>query len=275
MNETDQIIRFCRSPLQNKLQKLAQPLIDCFGLDVLMFTKIGHDGSLFQISNFPELSEYYWNTDFFLTNPFFHHPNCYRSGTLLITDCTSEEFHTKQSELYRLYNSKCVLVSFIKEAEDVYWIGFSAKDKELPLSSLSLNEVLILKRYASYLVDEWKSYLNKMGPYTINIAKELGWVKFREGFPYSKKTTVARREEFLKKIGLIDSETAISSLSKREYECLCFMLKGHSASQIANNLCLSSRTIEHYMISIKNKYGCTSKAELLEKALALREFGLL
>lgn len=275
MKETNLPATFCYSPLQNKFNRFVQPLKDCFGLDVMMLTKVAPDGSFYQLCSREEIVEYYWTTDFYLSNPFFHHPKFYRSGSLVIADCTSDEFHATQNEMHKLYNAKCVMVNFIKEGQEVYWIGFGTRDKSLPLTTLFLNERPLLERYSRYLLDAWKPYFGQMEAYTFNIAKEIGEAKFRGGFSSVHSPTLEQRKQFLKTIGVLDTEDVNFALSTREEECLSLLLLGHSAPQIAKLLSLSSRTVEHYIINIKHKLHCKNKAELIEKALELREFGLL
>lgn len=56
-------------------------------------------------------------------------------------------------------------------------------------------------------------------------------------------------------------------LSKRELECLRFLLRGKTAKDIASLLLLSPRTIEFYLDNIKRKMGVSSKSELIEKTI--------
>ncbi len=54
-------------------------------------------------------------------------------------------------------------------------------------------------------------------------------------------------------------------LSKRETECVTLLAKGNTAKEIAAQLNLSPRTIEHYIENVKNKLGVSTKSELLYK----------
>lgn len=56
-------------------------------------------------------------------------------------------------------------------------------------------------------------------------------------------------------------------LSKRQSECLYYLLRGKSAVAIAKILKLSPKTVEYYIDEIKNKMRCRNKAELIEKAI--------
>lgn len=56
-------------------------------------------------------------------------------------------------------------------------------------------------------------------------------------------------------------------LSKREAECLYFLLRGNTAKNIANILRLSPRTVEHYLENVKMKFNVRTKTELIEKTI--------
>ncbi|MBS0357990.1 MAG: helix-turn-helix transcriptional regulator [Proteobacteria bacterium] len=57
--------------------------------------------------------------------------------------------------------------------------------------------------------------------------------------------------------------------SKRESECVYYMIRGKSAALIAEILGIDKRTVETYFENIKNKFGCDNKGQVIEKALAL------
>lgn len=69
-----------------------------------------------------------------------------------------------------------------------------------------------------------------------------------------------------KHYNIIDQDN-LFNLSKREFECLFFILRGKTAKQTAEIMNLSKRTVETYIENLKNKFACDSKADLLIKAV--------
>ncbi len=63
----------------------------------------------------------------------------------------------------------------------------------------------------------------------------------------------------------IGTEINNTYLSKRQTSCARLLLNGKTAKEIALSLNLSHRTVEHYIETIKNKFNCYSKAELILK----------
>lgn len=64
-----------------------------------------------------------------------------------------------------------------------------------------------------------------------------------------------------KNFSLIDH----SKLSKRQKECLDYLIEGFSTKEIAAKLHLSPRTIEYYINIMMNKFHCRSRYELIKK----------
>lgn len=58
-----------------------------------------------------------------------------------------------------------------------------------------------------------------------------------------------------------------AALSRRQSQCLYYLLRGKSAAAIAKMLGLSPKTVEYYIEEIKNKMACRSKSEIIEESI--------
>lgn len=72
-----------------------------------------------------------------------------------------------------------------------------------------------------------------------------------------------RQPRFYQIGGLYDS----LGLSKRESQCLFFLIRGNSAKDIAKRYHLSPKTIEYYIDKLKQKFNCLNKSHLIESAI--------
>ncbi len=61
-------------------------------------------------------------------------------------------------------------------------------------------------------------------------------------------------------------------LSARQLDCLYYLTQGMTAKQIAATLNLSHRTVESYLVTIKNKLNCHSRFELVNRAMQMNLF---
>lgn len=62
-----------------------------------------------------------------------------------------------------------------------------------------------------------------------------------------------------------------TKLSRRQMDCLYYLVKGNTMKQIALILNLSPKTVEHYLDAVKHKLNCRNRAELVTKALQITE----
>ena len=62
-----------------------------------------------------------------------------------------------------------------------------------------------------------------------------------------------------------------NNLTKRQLDCLFYLVKGMTIKEIAAMLSLSHRTIEHYIEAIKQKLECNSRSDLICRGLQMSE----
>lgn len=67
----------------------------------------------------------------------------------------------------------------------------------------------------------------------------------------------------------------LEPLSKRQIECIYYLIKGKTMKQIAKILSLSPRTIEFYISGVRKKLNCNSRAELIEQMLQRADIRLM
>lgn len=56
--------------------------------------------------------------------------------------------------------------------------------------------------------------------------------------------------------------------TRRESECMVWLLRGKTINSVATILKLSPRTVEYYIKNMKNKLGCRTKFELIDLVYA-------
>lgn len=84
-------------------------------------------------------------------------------------------------------------------------------------------------------------------------------------FGFTKLFDVTRKKMAIKAEINIDKMT----LTDRQWEIINFVVRGFSASKIAQETGLSRRTVEHYIDAIKSKLHVNSKAKLIQKVIKL------
>lgn len=116
-------------------------------------------------------------------------------------------------------------------------------------------------------------YFRSAGHQLIKEAEKNKVFIFSENFPRKNNNGINYNnnyELFLKEIRAnrydITGKRGTCSLSARELECLVLTANNKTAKEIGKLLCLSPRTVEEYLLSLRTKLGCNSKSELLQIA---------
>lgn len=59
-------------------------------------------------------------------------------------------------------------------------------------------------------------------------------------------------------------------LTDRQTDCLLYLVKGMTIKEIAKELNLAPKTIEHYLTTVKTKLNCHSRSSLITRALTMQ-----
>ena len=67
--------------------------------------------------------------------------------------------------------------------------------------------------------------------------------------------------------GVSGNDTALGTLSAREFEIVRLLAKGHSVREIADKLCLNYKTVANHQSNIRQKLGAPTAAHLITIAM--------
>lgn len=108
-----------------------------------------------------------------------------------------------------------------------------------------------------YWEDVLKEVLNKGSKHLLtNLGEE------NEEKPRSRRRSGKTRRR--KRMYRLGEKFKHIHFSKREAECMVHLLKGKSVRGVAKLLGLSPRTVEFYVVNMKNKVNCRTKFELVD-----------
>lgn len=267
MDKINQLLQFYSSGLSQDYNKLAEPLNDYFSLNSLTYSLTTPEGYFFQISNNPQVGEFYFSNHLYRCNPFICHPgNYYHNQTLITGDFPHKPFQLAQQLVKKQHGLENFLNIYKKENGFAHVFMFSSTDDKLPLSTIFLNNHAILNQFTDYFLTEWQKNLLRMEAYMINMGELMGSTYFNINPLFNKNKDRINKIHFLRKINKIDDQLITPvDFSPRELTCINYFLKGKTAREIGELTGLSRRTIEHYLENIKSKIGCFSKSELFQR----------
>lgn len=131
------------------------------------------------------------------------------------------------------------------------------------ISDGSIYEVV---QFATFLIKDkkiqeaWLVHENEPGSY--RQFTQYGWQPnsdFLKPFEVLSKN----KEEYIKAIQTaLELNERRAELPRRELECLYYYLMGYSAKETAIEMKMSPRTVESYILHVKDRFGCNNRLEL-------------
>lgn len=256
--------KFC-----NRIKKSCAPIENHFGVKQFWYYKITNSGDFVSVTSFPQFNEYFYEAKLYHSTPYINLPSRLKSGVWLRQSSNHPDWHNYLNLAQKKFNNNFGLQIINKLTVGVECWGFGLNSVDCSHHMLLINELPLLKLFIEKFRLENRDILDYIESNAVNIAALLG-----PGFEQQRISMMPKsfaRQEFLTHLGLV---SPLKRLTSREISILDLILLGLTAKEIAEQLDLSFRTIEHYIEKMKDKLDCRSKSELIQKAHELKLSGL-
>lgn len=235
----------------------------------MYYHRITHSGHFANVGIFRDLEEYIICEDLFLHIPYLRDPKKLEGGLCLSQIMENQGFEKVLLAAKEKFNCNMVL-HFINKTEDgVEGFGFGLPSSNIFHHIALLNELPLLRHFITCFKKEFPQLPAAFTETQTDLATLIGPAFYKP--PQITLTQPSSRNAFLKKMG-VRMEVPLSS---RDIEVVQRLHKGYSASQMADELHLSKRTIEHRLEKVKDKLSCSSKTELIQTTKTLESLGYL
>lgn len=268
MREFSNLMRVYVSSLESKMKSICAPLKTHFGLDSFCYTRVNDDDSFFQITTHAEQSQQYFYSQLYLHNPFMHHPSSYEAGTYLLRDISIDKYQIMLDECNR-FGLEFYLRIVEKKQRATHQYVFGSSIKDLPFHKIYAKHKSLLSSFTSYFLKEVKPHLVKTDKYLVSLPSLMG-DQYQKPNPKLNQTDLDLKLKFLKDIG-----KACPKLTFQERNCAQLLSLGMTCIEIADELHLSKRTVEHYAANLKDKLDCSSKSKLVKLLSEWKEFEII
>jgi DNA-binding CsgD family transcriptional regulator len=250
----------------DKIKKICEPLFTCLNLCHFWYYKLTNKGYLSFLGYNAEWGECFAGEQLYLKYPFCRHPDFFREGLYLHKEVQEGGLKEVYDTCKLKFNMQQSLQFIQKTEEGMVEFGFSSNCRSDVQTAIFLSEAPLLKLFGSKFLDGTGLRYVLEDNY-VDLAGLLG-TSF-----YEKSEMVLPKMEG--KRALLEGLGLKCGLSRGEREMLSLLVKGLPASQIAQGLYRSKRTVEHMVERTKEKLACYSKAELVQKARELEQVGYL
>jgi len=252
------------------IKKACAPLFAFLNLNEMWYYKITHGGFKTYLGSNPAWSERYASQKHYLNSPLHCHPKFYSEGVHILRAIPDKGVENVLKDSRDTFSTHPSLLLINRIPDGVEAFGFSSPSDSEEQVHMMLCELQMLKLFTRKFQDENRSLFSVLDDHQINLAEIIGPRFYQNRFSVVPNRH-AQRKAFLQKMG-IDCN---SPLTSREIEVEKLLLLGLSASKVAQEVYLAKRTVEHHIERIKDKLGCGSKTELIQKARELEQFGFL
>lgn len=247
MNHKDTIalsLSFC-----SNMRTICSPL-NRIGIDYASYTRVYRDGRRAYLSTREDVVELtLTNTDYVLPCANETHPDNYPGEQMVVWSTLPNQIHYRNVADRGIKNG----IYLFTGSNDEYYESFGF--------ATSTGSESIINQYANNL-NLIKLFTDKFKDKTVDIIHKLKQFNFI--LPFNNIKTPNYHSLELEK-----SLHPNFLITRRERECAYLFLAGLSAKEIAKEINLSFRTVEHYLQHLKERLKCKNKIELAVKLYKL------
>jgi DNA-binding CsgD family transcriptional regulator len=247
------------SAYHNKMMRFVKPLENHFGINHFWYYRITYSGHYSYVGTHTLWDEFCFANDSYREFPHLRHPDSLVKGISLMKNSSNLPYQEILNSVAGQFgiNFHIHLLKNIPEGVEGY--GFATHHKLGLKDEYLLNHLPLLNQFIKQFRIENQNIFNIIYENPVDLASLMGPVFHQKDRSLNLPN---KRDAFLREIGYKE----VLSLSPQEMKVFQALANGFPANYIANELSLSTRTVEHYIVSIKQKLFIDSKVELIEKA---------
>jgi DNA-binding CsgD family transcriptional regulator len=245
----------------SEIVELCQPLLK-LNISYFAHVHIDQQGSFAAISNNPAFANHYLTHQYY--NADIHMAANNQFGNYVIWDAIerighSLKMHSEAAE----FGVRHTFTIMETDSTGSHFYHFATHLASSAINQIYLTNLDLLNLFIDYFKDNIQQSKSLIKAYDIKfmLATEGAGYMFRDG-----DTLSVPRFEFMNDL---DLKYYHKNLSERQIECLYHLVHGKTQKQIAAMLNLAPKTIEHYLETIKHKFSCYSRSELVATALKI------
>lgn len=236
-----------------KIRKSTNYLFQKLGISYFGMQRITAGGHWSLVTNHPAWVEHSADKKFYLHDPTLVNPDYYEAGHSFISAHANPEFQNTLIKSAAQFDIAHCLALVNKVDQDGEFAFFATSPSNTHIINTYISQFKLLHRFIHYFKSENKQAFQDASEHSINL-KQL------KKDAYSNHQNVVNCTPDKSNIEL---DSIFYHLSKRETQCLHFLLEGKTAKEIAKKLSLSPRTVEEYIANLKRKSNCYSLHDLL------------
>ena len=247
------------------LKQICQPL-EHLHIHLFTYLKNFHDGSQINISTQASWVADYYQLGLYKSSLFEADPTRYATGFKSWPLDSSLQVFQHGREHYDSYYG----LTFCQKVHDgCEFYFFSTSSKHYGLLDHFLNNLDLFENFVHYFKDRAMPLLKECSAHRIIIPEHFQQI-IEPSITAEVMIPTLNRHAFCQALQSRHDPLAkwlndYEPLTKKERDCLNLLLEMPTASEIAERLALSKRTVETHLENIKQKLQCKSKVDLIKQ----------
>lgn len=245
------------------VSEICNELLANLGVTYFNYLKIYKDGSRDLLTNNPKWIEHFYKNALYHSSGALDIEYFLPKGYFLWSELNNDDpIYAQGRENFNIDNG----LSFVVKQKDatILYIFASTRENHI-INNFYARNIDLFKRFILYFNDKGSDLIKEAEKNRIILPdNQLVSNKKEKPLYFSEKNRI----DFFKKTEIerffISEQDESVYLTKREAECVAYMLYGSTAKQTAKNLNISYRTVESYINQAKEKLKLSTKEELIE-----------
>jgi DNA-binding CsgD family transcriptional regulator len=265
MHEVENMLR--RGPYHYYKKVLADcaPIFSKLNMTAFAYASIEREGPSFTLCSNPGHYEHYY-----LNDVYKHDPCCNRSQThlhpinlwmgILNRNDPGQELVYQQQVKDKLFNGACIKVDTATGYETY---DFATDIKDISVLNQFVSNLDLVRRFIIEFKSKYRDELKKNRDHFINLSKLIGneFLNSDQVVPESADASPGLIKNEKNKIEILFNGNKVK-LTLREAQCLYYLWQGKSAKETGDLICLSQRTVETHIETLRSKTSTRNKFEL-------------
>lgn len=245
------VAEICNAPLVN------------LGVTYFNYLKIYKDGSRDLLTNNPQWIEHFYKNALYKSSGALDIEYFLPKGYFLWSELNNEDpVYAQGRENFNIDNGLSIVM---KQKDATILYIFASTRENHKINNFYSRNIDLFKRFILYFNDKGSDLIKASEKNRIILPDNQIVPSAKARSPiFSEK----KRIDFFKKTEIerffISEKDDSVYLTRREAECVAYMLYGSTAKQTAKSLNISYRTVESYINQAKEKLELSSKEELIE-----------
>jgi len=240
----------------NDVKEIAKPFFDISGISYFHYGAFYKSGHCVALCSNTEWHKFWVEADLYLLNA------NYPTNSYNLCEITSPIIAENAKKYFKIDH----FFEITKEYEDHYVLaGFDTNCGNDRIVDYYLNNRDLLERFTLY----FKEQAHKLIALSEKKGNRIILPEFRDK-NFELRPAGVHEIDFISQKNTnqqADFNNHIRLFSKRELDCIRYLLLGNSMRETGDKLLISPRTVETYIENVKNKLGCNKKSELIAELL--------